>query len=77
MELASTDAAQVDQQADAWFASYADSSTDPSNQRRRVRHRRTRGPRRPQLHRRDTWMMIVSFVFVGAMTACFYAVLTR
>ncbi len=77
----SIETAQVDAQSEEWFASYADPSTapssQPSNRYRRVRHRRTRDPRRHRRHRVNTVMMIVSVVFVGAMTACFYAVLTR
>jgi hypothetical protein len=71
MELRSIEAAQVDAQSEEWFASYA----EPSNQHRH-RPRRSRDSRR-QRYRLHTLMMIASVVFVGAMTACFYAVLTR
>jgi len=77
MESPSTEAAQVDAQSEEWFASYAESPNFSSNRRRRVRHRRGRDPRRQRHDRRQTVMMVVSLVFVGAMTACFYAVLTR
>jgi hypothetical protein len=73
MELSSTETAQVDAQSEEWFASYA----EPSSRHRHLRHRRGRDPRRQRLHRRNTVMMIASVVFIGAMTACFYAVLTR
>ena len=72
MEIPSTETAQVDAQSEEWFASYA----EPSNRRRPVRHRRKRDLRRRRL-RLNTVMMIGSMVFVSAMTACFYAVLTR
>ena len=68
--------AQVDAQSEEWFASYAEPLDRSSNQRRRVRYRRGRDPRRRR-HRLNTVMMVVSAVLVGAMTACFYAVLTR
>jgi hypothetical protein len=77
MELGSTETAQVDAQSEEWFASYAEPSNQPSNRHRYVRHRRTRYPRRQRLHRLGTMMMILSVVFVGAMTAGFYTVLTR
>jgi hypothetical protein len=74
MELPSTKTAQVDAQSEEWFASYA----EPSHRvRHRVRNRRTRTSRRQKLHTLNTVMMIVSLVLVGAMTAYFYAVLTR
>ena len=77
MELTSTKTAQVDAQSEEWFASYAEpSNQSSSNRHRRVRHRRSRDPRQRQ-HRLHTLMMIASVVLVGAMTACFYAVLTR
>ena len=76
MELRSIEAAQVDAQSEEWFASYAEPSHQSSHQHRHVRHRRSPDPRR-QRYRRNTMMMIASVVFVGAMTACFYAVLTR
>jgi hypothetical protein len=72
MELRSTETAQVDAQSDEWFASYA----EPSNGHRHVRHHRRRNPRRQRLPL-GTMMMILSVVFVGAMTACFYTILTR
>ena len=68
-----TETAQIDAQSEAWFASYV----EPANQRRRNRHRHGRDPRRQRLHMLNTVMMLASVVFVGAMTACFYAVLTR
>jgi len=84
VELGSTDTetAQVDAQSEEWFASYAEPSNQPSNRHhrdshRRDRHRRNRDPRRQRRHRLNELMMIASVVFVGAMTACFYAVLTR
>jgi hypothetical protein len=73
-----TQTAQVDAQSEEWFASYAETSIQPADQRRRVRHqRRTRESRRKRLHRINTLMMCGSVVLVAAMTACFYAVLTR
>jgi hypothetical protein len=72
-----TETAQGDTQADEWFASYAEPSNQSSNRHRRLRHRRNRDPRRRRQHRLNAVMMVVSVVFVGAMTACFYAVLTR
>jgi len=77
MERPSTETAEVDAQSEEWFASYAEPSKQPSNRRRRVEHRRSRDPRRQRLQRLNTLMMVGSVVFVGAMTACFYAVLTR
>ena len=77
MELPSTETAQVDAQSEEWFASYAEPSDQPSNQHRRIRHRRGRDPRRLRRDRLNAVMMVASVVFVGAMTACFYAVLTR
>jgi hypothetical protein len=68
-----TQTAQVDAQSEEWFASYA----EPSSPHRRVRHRRSRDPKRLRRQRLDTVMMIASVVFVGAMTTCFYVVLTR
>lgn len=76
MERASMETTQLDAQTEAWFASYEEFSNEPPG-RRRARRRRSRGPKRPQLFRRDTVMMVASVVFVGAMTACFYVVLTR
>jgi hypothetical protein len=82
MELQSTETAQVDAQSEEWFAS----STEPQSQRserhrsdrhRHNRHRHRGDPRRQRLHRLQTLMMVGSVVLVGAMTACFYAVLTR
>ncbi len=79
MELPSTeiDTAQVDAQSEEWFASYADPSNQSSNRHRRLRHRRGRDPRRLRQQRLHVVMMVASVVFVGALTACFYAVLTR
>jgi len=78
VESASTETGQVDAQSEEWFASYAEPAKQPSNrQHRRNRHRRTRDPRRQRRDRLHTAMMIASVLFVGAMTACFYAVLTR
>lgn len=81
MEHPLTETAEVDAQSEEWFASYADPSTDPATQRRRVRQRHSkRDPRREQLRRQQrlqTVMMLASVVFVAAMTAGFYAVLTR
>jgi cytoskeletal protein RodZ len=80
MELRSIEAAHVDAQSEEWFASYAEPSNQPSNQRRRVHQRRSRDSSRDsrrQRHRLNTLMMMASVVFVGAMTACFYAILTR
>ena len=79
MELASAETTQVDAQAEAWFASYTEASDEPLNGPRRVRHghRRGRGSRQVPRRRGDTLLMVASFVFVGVMTACFYAVLTR
>ena len=76
MELPSTETAHVDAQSEEWFASYAEPSNQSSNRYRRVHHRRSRDPRR-QRRRLNTLMMVASVVLVGAMTACFYAVLTR
>jgi len=76
MELPSTETAHVDAQSEEWFASYAEPSNQSPNRHRRVHHHRRRDPRR-QRHRLNTVMMVASMVFVGAMTACFYAVLTR
>jgi hypothetical protein len=76
MELSSTETADVDAQSEEWFASYAEPSNQSSNRHRRVHHHRRRDPRR-QRHRLNTLMMVASMVLVGAMTACFYAVLTR
>ncbi len=77
MEPPTTETAQVDAQSEEWFASYAEPAHQPSSRHRHNRHRRSRDPRRQRLDRLNTMMMIVSVVFVGAMTACFYAVLTR
>jgi hypothetical protein len=77
MELVSADRSQVDAQADAWFASYAEPSRERSNRRRRDGGRRGERRRRAQQRRRETLMMLASFGLVGAMTAWFYAVLTR
>jgi hypothetical protein len=77
VERPSTETAQVDDQSEEWFASYAEPSNQSSNRHRRVRHRRGHDPRRLRQHRLNVVMMVVSVVFVGAMTACFYAVLTR
>jgi hypothetical protein len=77
MERPSTEIGQVDAQSEEWFASYAEPSSQPSNRHRHVRHHRSRHPRRQWLPRPGTMMMILSVVFVGAMTACFYTVLTR
>ena len=77
MELPSTETAHVDAQSEEWFASYAEPSDQSSNRHRRLRHRRGRDPRRQRRDRLVAVMMVASVVFVGAMTACFYAVLTR
>jgi hypothetical protein len=79
MELPSTETADVDAQSEEWFASYAEPSNQSSNRHRRLRHRhrRSRDPRRQRRDRLIAVMMVVSVVFVGAMTACFYAVLVR
>ena len=77
MELRSTETAQVDAQSEEWFASYAEPSSQPSNRHRHVRNRGSRHARRQWLPRPGTMMMILSVVFVGAMTACFYAILAR
>jgi hypothetical protein len=78
MELRSTETAHVDPQSEEWFASYAEPSNEPSHRHRRNRHRNSRDVRRHQRrHRLNTVMMIMSVVFVGAMTACFYIVLSR
>ena len=79
MELSSTETetAQVDAQSEEWFASYEEPPNQSPSRRRHSRHRRSRDPRRQRLHRLNTAMMIGSVVFVGAMTACFYAILTR
>ena len=78
MELTSTESAQVDAQSEEWFASYTEPSNQSSKRHRRAHHHhhRRRDPRRQQ-HRLTTLMMLASVVLVGAMTACFYAVLTR
>ena len=77
MELPSTETADVDAQSEDWFASYAEPSNQSSNRHRRHRHRRSRDPRRQRRDRLIAVMMVASMVLVGAMTACFYAVLTR
>jgi hypothetical protein len=81
MEHPSTKTAQVDAQSEEWFASYAEPLNQPSSPHRHVRHRRGRGrgrdPRRQRRELLNALMMVASVVFVGAMTACFYAVLTR
>jgi hypothetical protein len=77
MEPASTETAHVDAQSEEWFASYAEPAHRSSDRHRRLRHRRSRDPRRQRRDRLNTAMMIASVLFVGAMTACFYAVLTR
>jgi len=77
MERPSTETADVDAQSEEWFASYAEPSNQSSNRRRRLRHRRSRDPRRQRRDRLIAVMMIASVVFLSAMTACFYAVLTR
>jgi hypothetical protein len=77
METTSTETAQVDAQSEAWFASYEEPSNQSSNRHRRVRHRRGRDPRRQRRDRLNAVMMVASVVFVGAMTACFYVVLTH
>jgi hypothetical protein len=78
MEPSLTETAQVDAQSEEWFASYA----EPANERRRIRIRvqRKRDPRLERLrrqHRMQTVMLVASVVAVGAMTACFYVILTR
>lgn len=79
MEIPSTETAQVDAQSEAWFASYQEPSNQSSNRHRRVRHGRGRGrdPSRQRRDRLNAVMMVASVVFVGAMTACFYVVLTH
>jgi hypothetical protein len=77
MELPSTETANVDAQSEEWFASYAEPSNQSSNRHRRLRHRRSRDPRRQRRDRLVAAMMVASVVLVAAMTACFYAVLTR
>ena len=78
MEPSTIQTAQVDAQSEKWFASYAESSNQPVDQRRRVRQqRRSRESRRQQRNRLNTLMMCGSVALVAAMTACFYAVLTR
>jgi hypothetical protein len=73
MELASTETTQVDTQAEAWFASYAE--PDHSSIRQRIRQRRSRVPQHVRHHRRHSLMMLGSVLFVGVMTACFYVIL--
>jgi hypothetical protein len=77
MELPSTETAQVDPSAEEWFASYADPYVDPSRRSRRTRHRRRRGPNRKQRELIGTAFMVASVLFVGALTAVFYTVLSR
>jgi hypothetical protein len=77
MERPSTQTAQVDAQSEEWFASYAEPSNQPSIRHRHVRHRRGRDPRRQRRELLNALMMVASVVFVGAMTACFYAILIR
>jgi cytoskeletal protein RodZ len=77
MELPSTETTQVDAQSEEWFASYAEPSNQPSDRHRHVRRHRSQHRRRQRIDRLGTTMMILSVVFVGAMTACFYTVLTR
>ena len=77
MELRSTETAQGDAQSEEWFASYEESSNQPSDRHRNVRRHRSEHRRRRRVDRLGTMMMILSVVFVGAMTACFYTVLTR
>jgi hypothetical protein len=77
MDVSSIETGQVDAQSEEWFASYAEPSNQSSSRHRHVRHRRSRDPRRQRRDRLNVVMMIASVVFVGAMTACFYAVLTR
>jgi hypothetical protein len=78
VELTSNNA-QVDAQSEEWFASYVEPSNQPSNRHRQSRHRRSHELKRQRLRRvrLETMMMLASVVFVGAMTACFYVVLTR
>jgi hypothetical protein len=73
MELRSTDRAQVDPSSAEWSQYYADAD----RRHRRARHRRRRGPSRKQRERIATLMMIGSVMFIGALTAVFYSVLTR
>jgi hypothetical protein len=75
----STETAQVDAQSEEWFASYVEPSGQSSNRHRRGRnrHRHGRDPRRVRRDRLNAMMMVASVVFVGAMTVCFYVVLTR
>lgn len=77
MDVSSIEIAQVDAQSEEWFASYTEPSNQASNRHRHVRHRHSRDPRRQRRDRLNALMMIASVVFVGVMTACFYAVLTR
>jgi len=78
MERPSTETAQVDAQSEEWFASYAEPSIQSSDRHRRHhRHRRGRDPVRQRRDRLNAAMMLGSVVFVGAMTACFYVILTR
>jgi hypothetical protein len=79
MERPSIETDHVDAQSEEWFASYAEPSSQSSNRRRRLRlrHRRSRDPKRQRRDRLIVVMMVASVVFVGAMTAYFYVVLTR
>jgi hypothetical protein len=77
MESPATETAQVDPQSEEWFASYAEPAPQPSNRHRHGQRRRGHDPRRQRIRRLNTLMMIVSVVFIGVMTASFYAVLTR
>lgn len=77
VEHSSIETAHVDAQSEEWFASYVEPANQRSDRHRRVRHRHRGDPRRQRLYRLQTMMMVGSVVFVGAMTACFYVVLTR
>jgi hypothetical protein len=77
MERPSTETSQVDAQSEEWFASYAEPSNQTSDRHRQARRRRSEHRRRQRVDRLGTAMMILSVVFVGAMTACFYTVLSR
>jgi hypothetical protein len=79
LERGSSETSHVDAQADTWFSSYAEPLADPKKRYRRARHqqRRSERSRQAKIRRRETMMMIASFMLVGLMTAWFYVVLTR
>jgi hypothetical protein len=77
MERPSTETTQVDAQSEEWFASYAEPSNQPADRHRHSRRHRSQHRRRQRVDWIGPTMMILSVVFVGAMTACFYTVLTR